>query len=333
MEEQDRPLISVIVPVYNVEAYLRQCLDSIAAQTYTNFECVVVDDGATDSSGSICDEFQARDPRFRVIHKRNEGLGPARNDGFENSKGDYILFVDSDDYILPETLETALGGFSEGQYDWVCFGFAREGSDGKRIPSDRGKVLESLEYLTASELEAWFFFMGSKDEIWETVAVWNKLFPRKLIEGMRFVDPPEEDRHFSFRVFLKTNKARYIHKDLYIWRDRPGSVTKSPNRSLGWFKHFCNDVVLLKETSHGDKSPFRGVLLRKLYREMTMIRYILFGSEYYGEFLRICGQLRKDTLKEYYSRREIPFFEKLAIPFLRLFPRLGHFVFVKILGN
>ena len=206
MEDQNRPLISVIVPVYNVEAYLRQCLDSIAAQTYTNFECVVIDDGATDSSGSICDEFQERDPRFRVIHKQNEGLGAARNDGLENSKGDYILFVDSDDYILPETLETALGGFSGGQYDWVCFGFAREGADGKRIPSNRGEVLESLEYLSASELEAWLFFMGSKDEIWEIVAVWNKLFPRQLIEGMRFLAPPEEDRHFSFRVFLKTNK-------------------------------------------------------------------------------------------------------------------------------
>ena len=93
------PLISIIVPVYNVEDYIRPCLDSILAQTYTNFEAILVDDGSKDGSGSVCDEYAEKDSRFIVVHKENGGVSSARNKGLEIAKGEYIAFVDSDDWI------------------------------------------------------------------------------------------------------------------------------------------------------------------------------------------------------------------------------------------
>lgn len=93
------PLISIIVPVYNVEPYIRKCLDSILSQTYTNWEAILVDDGSTDQSGAICDEYAKKDARFVVVHKQNEGVAKARITAFEHSKGELITFIDSDDYV------------------------------------------------------------------------------------------------------------------------------------------------------------------------------------------------------------------------------------------
>ena len=95
----ESPLISVIVPVYNVEEYLTQCIESIINQTYTNLEIILVDDGSTDQSGKICDEYAIKDDRIQVIHKENRGVGSARNVGLDTSKGEYVSFVDSDDYV------------------------------------------------------------------------------------------------------------------------------------------------------------------------------------------------------------------------------------------
>ena len=104
----DEVLISVVVPVYNVEHYLKKCVDSICHQTYRNLEIILVDDGSTDCSGSLCDEFATSDSRIRVIHKSNGGLSDARNAGMELASGEWWMFVDSDDYIAPDTAETLL---------------------------------------------------------------------------------------------------------------------------------------------------------------------------------------------------------------------------------
>ena len=103
-----KPLISVIVPVYNVEQYLPKCIDSILAQTYENLEIILVEDGTKDSSGVICDEYAAKDARIRVIHKENGGLSSARNAGMEIARGEYFGFVDSDDWIEPEMYENLM---------------------------------------------------------------------------------------------------------------------------------------------------------------------------------------------------------------------------------
>ena len=120
-----KELISIIVPVYNAAPYLEECLESIAAQTYTGFECILVDDGSTDSSGAICDDFCRKDSRFRVIHQENSGVGFARNRGLDQARGTYIQFIDSDDVVLPGMLQAAATLIQSGAYDWVSWNAAR----------------------------------------------------------------------------------------------------------------------------------------------------------------------------------------------------------------
>jgi len=126
---ENTPLLSVIVPVYNVEAYVARCVESILNQTYKNLEVILVDDGATDASGAICDTFAAQDPRVRVIHKENGGLSSARNAGLETATGEYITFVDSDDWIEGDALEKLLAATLEHQVELVVGG--RYDVDGK----------------------------------------------------------------------------------------------------------------------------------------------------------------------------------------------------------
>ena len=118
-------MISVIVPVYNVEKYLAECVDSILAQTYHDLEVLLIDDGSTDGSGAICDEYARKDARVRVIHKENGGLASARNVGFAEFRGDFLACVDSDDSIAPHTLETQLNAMEADHADMVISGIRR----------------------------------------------------------------------------------------------------------------------------------------------------------------------------------------------------------------
>lgn len=150
-------LISVIVPVYNVEKYLRQCLDSILAQTYKELEVVMVDDGSTDSCGDICEEYAAKHENFKVIHKENAGLGFARNTGLEHITGEYVVFVDSDDYLDPTLIETLYRSLVRDGVDVCKCGFRRVNDD--------GEILEVFK---------------CQDEIFEGALAKDKLLPRML---------------------------------------------------------------------------------------------------------------------------------------------------------
>ncbi|MDE6447932.1 MAG: glycosyltransferase, partial [Muribaculaceae bacterium] len=120
------PKISIIVPIYKVERYLPECLDSIIRQTFTDWECILVDDGSPDNCGKICDEYAARDPRFRVIHQKNGGLSAARNSGISIAKAQYIGFVDSDDWIEAEMFQTLYNLIRQDDYDMAQVGIFNE---------------------------------------------------------------------------------------------------------------------------------------------------------------------------------------------------------------
>lgn len=127
------PLISVIIPVYNVEQYLRRCLDSVVAQTYQNLEIICVDDGSVDHSGKICDQYAARDARIKVIHQENQGLSAARNRGLDAAEGEYIAFVDSDDYILEDMYKKMLDKLLDYNVDLCVCQWQYEFSDGRQV--------------------------------------------------------------------------------------------------------------------------------------------------------------------------------------------------------
>lgn len=215
---QTPPEISVIIPVYNVEKYLRQCLDSIESQTFHNWECILIDDGSPDNSGAICDEYEAKDARFRVIHSVNGGISAARNIGLDISRGRYISFVDPDDIVHSEMLQRLRNLIVSNDADVAQVGFELLFTNFvKKRPLvdsvmvlDRGEVAKELLY-------------GKRIQSY----VWNKLFRREVIdtpfpEGMVF-----EDMYVMSQWINNIHKMVLSPDVLYSYRQRSGSIVNS----------------------------------------------------------------------------------------------------------
>ena len=172
------PKSSVIVPVYNVKDFLEKCVDSVLRQTERDFELLLIDDGSTDGSGALCDELAGRDNRIRVIHQENKGLGGARNTGIEAASGDWLLFLDSDDWIEPETLEKALTAGEQQNADMVLFGFRSVDMQGKEL----GIFLDALPKNEPLSPKT------HKDLLLCYPCAWNKLYKKRLFleTGVRY---------------------------------------------------------------------------------------------------------------------------------------------------
>lgn len=215
-------MISVIVPIYDVEKYLRRCIDSIIAQTYTNLEIILVDDGSTDACPKICDEYAVADPRIKVIHKRNGGLSDARNAGLEMATGEFVGFVDSDDYILPQMYEVLYGACIE--YDVpiaMC---------GRRVVNEENKVIR-YEYrmddaVIFSAKEAIELLL--KTEKCDS-AVWDKLYKRQLFSDIWYPEGVHyEDQNITGRLFYRAGRICHVGQVLYVYRKREDSITVQP---------------------------------------------------------------------------------------------------------
>lgn len=215
--------ISIIVPVYQVEKYIRQCIDSILAQTFTDFELILVDDGSKDNSGKICDEYAEKDKRIRVIHKENDGLSDARNKGLDNASGNYFMFVDSDDYIAPNMAECLYKKISEAKADIAACNYRYVFEDGKKDFSTENKA----EVINANEI-----FYNRKNErnygFW-TIAC-NKLYKREKFKSLRFrFGKYHEDEFWANDIYQMDIKAVTISESLYYYRQRGNSIMGNKN--------------------------------------------------------------------------------------------------------
>lgn len=178
----EKDLISVIVPVYNVEKYLEKCVQSIINQTYENLEIILVDDGATDNSGKICDEFAKKDSRIKVIHKENGGLSDARNFGLDIATGKYISFIDSDDFVNKRLFEILHKEIIKNDYDIAfCdyFKFFENDNVDEEI-SNSYKILEHTKYSILNL----YYDIGHKHE--KAVVAWGKLYKSKFFKDIRY---------------------------------------------------------------------------------------------------------------------------------------------------
>lgn len=212
-------LISVIVPVYNVEKYLRKCIDSIRKQTYLNLEIILVNDGSTDNSDKICNEYAKEDKRIRVINKTNGGLSSARNSGLEVANGTFIAFVDSDDWIESNMIEKMLSVALKEKADIVHCGIKQVGENGDiyKVLFEDNIILNSNDEI----LRAYF-----TEEI--SVIVCNKLFKRKVIDNIRMIEGKNnEDNMYCIEVLLRTNKLVSISDAFYNYLQRNDSITKA----------------------------------------------------------------------------------------------------------
>lgn len=239
-------LISVVIPVFNVEKYLTRCLDSVAGQTLADLEIILVDDGSTDQSGEICDHYAKKDSRIQVIHKENGGVSTARNAALDRCTGAYIGFVDSDDYIEPEYFEKLLHAITESESDIAVAGFAS--NNGLKIVQSKvsSRLLDSNhavyeDYLSSPQINH---------------IIYNKLYRASLLSDHRFPEniKRNEDVWFTASILTRVSRAVFVPDCYYTICFRENSLERSKFNE----KDFC----LLKVTE------LRQNLIRKQYGDL-----------------------------------------------------------------
>ena len=250
------PLISVIVPVYNVEKYLRKCVDSVLSQTYTNLEIILVDDGSTDNSGKICDEYALKDPRIIVIHKQNGGLSSARNCGMKKAIGRFYAFVDSDDWIENIFIETLYNTLCKFKTQIACVGYynVKEGKMIAKQIAANPSIISSQQALQQSFGKLGFF-------------AWNKLFAVSLFNQITFPNGQLfEDMATIYKVFLQTDKVAISNLSLYYYnQSNMSSITKNKFsvKKLDYFK--SSGAVLSYAKKMNDKFLTYIILRERAY--------------------------------------------------------------------
>ena len=211
------PLLSVIIPVYHVENYIRQCLDSVLAQTYTNMEIIIVDDGGKDGSLAICQEYACKDERIRIISQENGGLSKARNVGVKHSTANYVTFIDSDDFIHPKMFETMMKLIQEKAVDIVSCSSTRKEIDPELGSGD----ITTFEHDT-------LVAMGLRDQY---VSAWGKIYKRHVLEAAPFPDGRVfEDLGTLYKIFNESNGMAHIDYRFYHYIKRPNSITQTSFR-------------------------------------------------------------------------------------------------------
>lgn len=234
---------SIIVPMYKVEQYLSECVDSIIGQTYKNLEIILVDDGSPDNCGKIADEYAKKDERVKVIHKPNGGLSDARNVGMQAATGEYLMFVDSDDFLLPTACETLIRKMQEEQADYVIGNYTNCDEDGTLWPNpvfNREKYkafkLDIKDYIDS------FYIMNS--------GVWNKLFRHEFIKKLNLqfeVGLPAEDAIFTTYCFIKSSKVYYVPDLVYVYRQRDQGTSISTNCTTKYFDGISKAYKIIYE--------------------------------------------------------------------------------------
>lgn len=240
-------MISVIVPVYNVEAYLSKCIESIINQTYDDLEIILVDDGSPDKSGEICDEYAKKDSRIKVIHKENGGLSSARNAGINAANGDLIGFVDSDDYIHPEMYERMYNAIEKEKADLCMCSFKMVNQFDIVINS----TVEPIQNEVLSREECFVRLFGPIG--WQYVTVPMKLYKKNLFNSLRFEEGKlHEDEFLIHHLFGKCNTVVTVSDELYFYVQREGSImhTKSTMNEICTIEAFFDRYKYLKSCGY-----------------------------------------------------------------------------------
>lgn len=318
MNENKNPLISVVVPIYKVEAYLNRCLDSILKQSYSNLEIVLIDDGSPDGCPKICDDYALRDSRIKVVHKENGGLADARNAGVIKSTGEYISFVDSDDFVTPDYIENLYRGISEFNADISLATF---------------QSFEREDDICFDKRECRFSLL-SKESVFERytslqtsismpfISACNKLYKRALFEGIYYPKGKlYEDSFTSYKLLDSATKIVMTETPLYFYFINPASIMgqKFKEKHLEVLEAFKGAITFFE--SKGDisvsKMFYAPLVMREIYCWWGC-RYVLNDRSKSTEILK---QLRQDcaVLK---SCSNLSKTWKLALIFFVKFPTL-----------
>ena len=281
-------LISVIVPIYKVEKYLRKCVESILSQTHTNLEIILVDDGSPDNCGAICDEYAKQDARIKVIHKPNGGLSDARNAGLDIMTGEYVAFVDSDDWIGPRMYETLLQMLKLFQADIAIGGVADDLEQDGKVTTVKVSNYGDEPFSESAAEAMRRYFHGS----W---AAWDKLYKADLFRDIRYpVGEINEDEAIVLQLLSKCTRVCYTNEVFYHYMRRPssGSITAASFsvKKLAWQAH-CRDNLEFVQAHYPTlvsdaAARYRGSLL------WSLTEIALSDENYAGETQALLSALR-----------------------------------------
>lgn len=262
------PLISVIVPVYNSEIYLRNCIDSILNQTYSNFELILIDDGSSDGSGEICKEYSGKDKRIKFIETSNRGPGEARNQGLDISQGEYISFIDSDDFIEREYLNYLIKIRELENCDLVISGL-KQISD---FQDYRRKIDEEVLYFRLLDIN---HFIEEAFIYWWYLGVVGRLYKRDIIGERKFIATNySEDFEFNLNYLLKSGRVAIIEKPetLYIKNNNPNSLTHK--NSLRKANDHLKALDSILQQIPVNNNIIKGKILEILFGDLAAINYM-----------------------------------------------------------
>ena len=290
------PRISVIVPVYKVETYLRECVDSVLSQTFKDFELILVDDGSPDNCGKICDSYAVKDNRIIVIHKENGGLSDARNAGIDISRGTYITFIDSDDYVDKNYLNHLLEALVNNHCDIsVCNYKCFESDYISDISSDISlNIYDSLSYWEAN-------FSSNID-----VVAWGKLYKNNLFEGIRFPKGKIHEDEFLIHHLIGTNRRISVSSEvLYYYRQRRDSIMSTETDSS---RLLTSLEYLLERTRYYYDNKQTKLFLKNYHLLFSKMinRYEKFHNN--PTYKKVFQSLKKIYMKKKKSFRETLFF-------------------------
>lgn len=241
---QERKLISVIVAAYNIEAYLPRCLESLLRQSYHELEIIVVDDGSKDNTGEICDQYAQKDSRIQVIHQSNQGLSGARNAGLAAASGDYIGYVDGDDWIEPDMYEAMLAACEEEDAQIAICAYRKVKEENLCKEQKKPIDFSGRRYVLTRQQALDIYICDNKSyHIYNSV--WSKLFRKDLVEGMRFpAGKKSEDIMYTTRALANANRCIFVDKPYYNYvLDREDSIM---NRKLHE-RRFQDEIPFWKE--------------------------------------------------------------------------------------
>lgn len=311
----EKDLISVVVPIYNVENYLKKCIDTILYQTYQNLEIILVDDGSTDSSSLIADSYQEKEQRIQVIHKKNGGLSDARNAGLKVAKGEFICFIDSDDYIENNYIQELYQTMLEQEADIAICGYQSVYEDGTKKENRTEKKI-----MTNQEALQLLFTKAQTEE----VVTWNKLYKTALFleHNIQFpVGKLHEDNFTTYQLLYYANKIAYTDQILYNYRQRSTSIVGTYNHK----RLVILDVIKEIEMFFQDKpmNLSKEIEIYELLIQLGVINLLIFTDNtkepIFLELIEKIRKKKKEYLKNPYLRKQ----QKISIIILNF----NHFLY------
>ncbi len=328
-EQLNNDLISIIVPVFRVEKYLSRCIDSILAQTYTNIEIILVDDGSDDGCPAICDEYAQKDSRIKVIHKENGGQSIARNVGLDEANGEYIGFVDSDDCIHSEMFERLYKMLMTHDADISICGSQTLNEDGVQNEDFSSEV---IVYQREEMLKRFFRI----DTTQSYLGVWRRLCRRDVLQNVRFPENViNEDVYFSYRIFLNSNRVCETQDQYYFYNEGNFSITRNMLRPRDYDLYTVwNNVAEYAEKN--DPGSVEYAKLNYARCDLTLLmKYAIFGIRDFEKPNKELKKLKKrlkSNKKLLLSAQGLTKKRKIAIVLLTISVKVVRFLYkVKIL--